>query len=298
MLTLFLALFQRLFAFLHRPWRRRPFLPYRQVSSVKGPFSHHRRKPQWVRREIVRLAALLSRPTCRAIAEILSRRFAQSRKMTVGRTFVNSVLRAKRYEIEVEKRRIKNAKPRQLPRNRVWGLDLTGKTDTGGRLHFVLGLLDHGTRANMSLVALVNKSSFALLGHLFLAIGRFGKPRAVRTDNEPIFTSRMFRFALALLGIRHQRTDPGCPWQNGRIERFFGTLKERLDRLAVDSAEALNGALAEFRFFYNHVRPHQNLAGFTPAEAWAGVDPFRVRVKDERWFEAWDGLLTGYYLRR
>jgi transposase InsO family protein len=251
-----------------------------------------------VRREIVRLAALLSRPTCRAIAEILSRRFAQSRKMTVGRTFVNSVLRAKRYEIEVEKRRIKNAKPRQLPRNRVWGLDLTGKTDTGGRLHFVLGLLDHGTRANMSLVALVNKSSFALLGHLFLAIGRFGKPRAVRTDNEPIFTSRMFRFALALLGIRHQRTDPGCPWQNGRIERFFGTLKERLDRLAVDSAEALNGALAEFRFFYNHVRPHQNLAGFTPAEAWAGVDPFRVRVKDERWFEAWDGLLTGYYLRR
>jgi putative transposase len=168
-----------------------------------------------VRREIVHLAALLSRPTCRAVAEIFSRRFAQSRKMKVGRTFVNSVLRAKRYEIQVERRRMKNARPKALPRNLIWGVDLTGKTDTGGKLHFVLGLLDHGTRANMSLVGLANKSSFTLLGHLFLAIGRFGKPRALRTDNEAVFTSSLFRFALFALGIHHQRTDPGCPWQNG-----------------------------------------------------------------------------------
>lgn len=113
-----------------------------------------------------------------------------------------------------------------------------------------------------------------------------------------IFMSRAFRFALFLLGIRHQRTDAGCPWQNGRVERFFGTLKEKLDRLAVDSFEALNQALGEFRFFYNHVRPHQNLDGKTPAEVWAGVDPFTARVREEYWFEAWDGLLRGYYLRR
>ena len=54
---------------------------------------------------------------------------------------------------------------------------------------------------------------------------------------------------------------------------------------------------AEFRFFYNHVRPHQNLYGSTPAEAWVGIDPFADSPK-EYWFEAWDGLLKGYYLRR
>ena len=66
----------------------------------------------------------------------------------------------------------------------------------------------------------------------------------------------------------------------------------------MDSFDALNQALAEFRFFYNHVRPHQNLGGATPAEAWAGVQPYVNKVKDEFWFEAWDGLLQGYYLRR
>ena len=84
----------------------------------------------------------------------------------------------------------------------------------------------------------------------------------------------------------------------GRVERFFGTLKQKLDRLAVDSLEALNGALGEFRFFYNNIRPHQNLGGATPAEAWAGIDPYTSRFKDEYWFEALDGLLRGYHLRR
>jgi len=79
---------------------------------------------------------------------------------------------------------------------------------------------------------------------------------------------------------------------------FTCFLKQKLDQLAVDSFEALQSALGEFRFFYNHVRPHQNLDGRTPAEAWAGVDPFAVRIKQEYWFKAWDGLLKGYYLRR
>jgi transposase InsO family protein len=55
------------------------------------------------------------------------------------------------------------------------------------------------------------QGSWTLLGHLFLAIGKYGKPRALRTDNEACFVSRTFRVALALAGVRHQRSDPGCP---------------------------------------------------------------------------------------
>jgi transposase InsO family protein len=51
-----------------------------------------------------------------------------------------------------------------------------------------------------------------------------------RTDNESNFSSPILTGALWTLGIRHQRTDPFCPWQNGRIERFFGTFKERILR--------------------------------------------------------------------
>ena len=85
-----------------------------------------------------------------------------------------------------------------------------------------------------------------MLGHLFLAIGKYGTPKFLRTDNESIFTSRLFRGALFLLGIRQQRSDPGCPWQNGRVERFFGTLKNKLDCLEVVSLDVLNVAPLRF----------------------------------------------------
>lgn len=109
-------------------------------------------------------------------------------------------------------------------------MDLTGKTDAAGNLHMIFGLIDHGSRVLLRLAALPNKSSWILLGNLFLAIGKYGKPCMVRTDNEACFTSRLFRTVLWLVGIRQQCSDPGCPWQNGRIERLFGTLKQKLDQ--------------------------------------------------------------------
>lgn len=255
-------------------------------------------KPAWVVREIIRLKALMPDTGCRSIANIFNRRFAASRKMTVGKSFVADMLRRHRYEIEILRRKIKHRVPHLTPRNLVWGLDLTGKTDEAGDLHMIFGMIDHGGRALLSLAALPNKCSWTLLGLLFLAIGKYGMPRAVRTDNEACFTSRLFRAALFLSGIRHERSDPGCPWQNGRIERLFGTLKAKLNLLEVVSFDALNGALDEFRFWYNHVRPHQHLGGTTPAEAWMSVNPFAAKIKGEYWFDAWDGLLQGYYLRR
>ena len=255
-------------------------------------------KPAWVVREIIRLKALMPDAGCRSIANIFNRRFAVSRRMTVGKTFVADTLRQHRYAIEILRRKIKHRVPPALPRNLIWGLDLTGKTDEVGNLHMIFGLIDHGSRILLGLAALPNKCSWTLLGYLFLAIGKYGKPRMVRTDNEACFNSRLFRAMLWLAGIRHQKSDPGCPWQNGRIERLFGTLKGKMNWLEVVSFDALNIALGEFRFWYNQVRPHQHLGGRTPAEAWDGVNPFAVKIKNESWFEAWDGLLQGYYLRR
>lgn len=234
---------------------------------------------------------------CRRIAATFNRRFACLKQMTVGKTFVHAVIRDHEYEIQVLRRKIKNAWPRRVPRNLLWGMDLTGTTDTQGMLHPLLGIVEHGSRLTLCLTALRDKCSATLLGHLLEAVRRYGKPKILRTDNEPVFTSIRFRLTLWHLGIRHQRIDPRCPWQNGRVERFFGTLKEKLDQWQVDGLDQLNGALRQFRFWYNHVRPHQHLQGRTPAEVWTGVDVFVRRAKRESWFEAWDGLLTGFYLR-
>jgi putative transposase len=130
-----------------------------------------------------------------------------------------------------------------------------------------------------------------------MAIGRYGKSRAIRSDNERVFTSHVFRSALRCLGIRHQRIDPGCPWMNGRIEHFFGTLKNSLNHWTVDDGQ-LQASLDMFRDWYCDARPHANLNGATPLEAWRGIDPFQARPVKIEPFDEWDGLLRGFRIMR
>jgi transposase InsO family protein len=259
-------------------------------------------KPDWVRKEIVRLKALMPDAGCRSIALVFNRRYAAHghihQRMTVGKTFVADVIKRHQYEITVLRRSIKHHVPPSMANNTVWAIDMTGKTDTTGQTHMILGLIDHGSRALLTLAALPNKTSWMLLGHLCLAIAKYGKPRALRSDNEAAFTSRLMRAALTCFGIRQQLTTPGCPWQNGRMERLFLTLKQKLNHVEVSSRDALNIALGQFCFYYNAVRPHQHLQGRTPAEAWAGLQSCKVAVTQAHWFEAWGGLLCGFYLRR
>ncbi len=155
----------------------------------------------------------------------------------------------------------------------------------------------HKSRVALTLIALKDKTTITLLRYLLDTIEHYGKPRIIRTDNEAQFRSWLFQIMLWLLNIRHHRIDLHCPWQNGRMERFFGTLKEKLNHWEVDDKDQLNGALTQFRFWYHHVRPHQYLNGRTPAEVWNGVDIYSKKPKQEYWFEAWDGLLQGFYLR-
>ncbi len=273
--------------------RDRGYGPRKQLpSSCRG-----QRKPVWVQREVLRLAALTGNG-CRSIADLFNRLHALSRSMTVSKSFVAYTVRAHRYEIEDLRRQIRRRPPRPTLGYAVWALDLTGKGDAAGQIHSVLGIEDHGSRALLVLEVLQRRNAWTLLGHLFLAVGRFGRPRAIRTDNEAVFRGRVFRSVLKLANVRQQFTVLGCPWMNGRIERLFGSLKQKLDQLQVDSRAALVELMAEFRTWYNHVRPHQNLGGVTPAEAWSGVDPYAQAPRQAIWFEAWDGLLTGYYLRR
>jgi len=154
-------------------------------------------------------------------------------------------------------------------------------------------VIGHGTRRCLDLQTLKDKSSVTTLRALLDAIEQHGKPQIIHTDNEPIFHRWIFRLASKRLGIQPQRTALHSPWQNGRIERFFGTLKAKLDRLIVNDRDALNEALGIFRFWYNEMRPHQHLQGRTPNEVWHGIDVYRRRIRRCVEYEAWSGLLQG-----
>lgn len=165
----------------------------------------------------------------------------------------------------------------------------------------VFGVIDHGSRICSQLAAVANKRSWTLIGHLCLAIGQYGKPRAIRTDNEAVFCSTAFKTFLKLVGIRHQRIPVCAPWCNGRIESFFGRVKPFIRQVNIHSPAGLQNALDEIRHFFNDVRPHQNLGGLTPAEAWQGLTPidiFRTSPKSAQLVQMLDGLLVGYHIRR
>jgi hypothetical protein len=126
---------------------------------------------------------------------------------------------------------------------------------------------------------------------------RYGSPKSVRTDNESCFTSQAYTVPLKLQGIRVQRSDMHCPWQNGRIERLFGSLQQHLNRISFDTAEQLQTLLNEFMVWYNTIRPHQHLQGRTPEEVWRGVDYTTTAPRSMDWCTGWDGLLSGAKLK-
>jgi len=253
---------------------------------------YHQPKPKWVKQKIIKLKALMPQAGCRAIAHTFNR-LHEHKGMTVSKSYVNTVIRNHQHDIRRLRRRLKHQRPKPVPFNLIWGMDLTGKFDTSGKLHHLLGMVEHQSRSCISLKPLIDKSSITLLECLIVAIKKYGKPKMIRTDNEAIFTSKVFRFGLWMLGIKHQRTEVACPWQNGKVERFFGTLKQKLNQWEVASFDELNHSLHLFRFWYNHVRPHDYLDGATPIEVWRGK---RSKPTKAQYFEAWDGLLNGYYL--
>jgi putative transposase len=267
---------------------------------------HWRSKPDWVRLAVFDLALGLPGAGYRTIAycfnlqqtALQSRQTAQGKTETVSisKSFVAKLLTSQRAALAQARRRASSrSQARREPVLTTWGMDLTGLPLTDGSSVPVFGIIDHGSRAMVALEPVATYSSLILLGKLLIAIGTHGKPKAVRSDNDAVFKTWLFRAVLRLIGVRQQFTDLGSPWQNGRIERFWRTLKSELrtkavrsrfngqdiqTRMKFASVNAMQSLLEAFRFSYNAHRPHQSMGGATPAMVWNGqIDAARLKLK-------------------
>jgi putative transposase len=96
------------------------------------------------------------------------------------------------------------------------------------------------------------------------------RPRII-SDNGPQFIARDFKEFIRICGMTHIRTSPYYPQSNGKMERWFKTLKGECIRVKTPlSLEDARRLVAEFVNHYNTVRLHSAIAYITPADKLAG----------------------------
>ena len=90
-------------------------------------------------------------------------------------------------------------------------------------------------------------------------------PEAVMTDNGNPYRSHLFAAELSRVGARQIFTPPYTPRWNGKVERFFQTLKrEWAYAHEWPSSARRTRALASFLRYYNRRRPHSSLGDRPP----------------------------------
>lgn len=156
--------------------------------------------------------------------------------------------------------------------NDVWAMDLKGWFRTGNGVRVdPLTVADAASRYLLVCHGLRQPRGPDVRRVLEGAFREYGLPWAIRTDNGPPFASVGLGGLSSLavwwvkLGILPERTEPGHPEQNGRLERLHRTLKAETASPPQATGRRQQQAFDAFRRTYNEERPHEALGQQPPA---------------------------------
>ena len=110
--------------------------------------------------------------------------------------------------------------------NEVWSMDFMSDSLTDGRAFRVLNVIDDYNRECLLSEGSLSFPSERVIRQLEELLVYYGKPKYIRTDNGPEFTSIVYRKWCKDNGIIRVYSEPGKPMQNGYIERFNRTFRE------------------------------------------------------------------------
>jgi transposase InsO family protein len=161
--------------------------------------------------------------------------------------------------------------------NERWQADITHWRLADGTEVEILNVVDDHSRVCISSIARLVFTGGQVWLVFLAAMGRWGAPAEVLTDNGAVFTGKQRgqgRVALevqcGLRGIRVSHSRPYHPQTCGKVERFHQTLKKWLAaQPPAATITALQRQLNRFQVYYNTIRPHRALGRRTPAQAYA-----------------------------
>jgi putative transposase len=229
---------------------------------------HYQERPladDGVMEQIAALAQAHPRYGYRRVWAVIRRSRRINRKR-VHRLWKQARLQVKR----VKRRRVRPERPAEVAAaypNHVWAYDFLEDRDAYGRVLQILTVMDEFTREGLAVDVAATTSAERVLGVLGRLVAQHGAPVFVRSDNGAEFVALAVQVWLAQRQIEALYIDPGSPWQNGKDERFNGTVRDEcLNMHLFTSVGEAQVRLEGFRKHYNEERPHSRLGYRTPSE--------------------------------
>ena len=170
------------------------------------------------------------------------------------------------------------SKPRFFERatpNQMWQSDIF-TFHVGGKNAYLIGFVDDYSRYVVGLDLYRSQSAENVLEVYRRAVGEYGVPKEVLTDQGRQYTNwrgkTRFELELQKDRVNHIKSRAHHPMTLGKIERFWKTIWE--DFLVRAKFESFESARERVRFWvkhYNHRRPHQGIEGLCPADRFFAI---------------------------
>jgi transposase InsO family protein len=140
----------------------------------------------------------------------------------------------------------------------IWAADFTELA--WEKKVYVATVLDLYTRRIVGLQVGIRKGTPLTMQALTNAVFHHPRPQIFHSDNGREYEAKSFVEVLTRLGIQISRSKPGCPWENGYQESFYGKFKLDLgDAKRYKTLGELVAAIYATVWAYNHTRIHSAL---------------------------------------
>ena len=244
-------------------------LIYRQVESASGERKLQLVVPAKYREAVLKLGHCTILGGHMGRVKTLARIQANFFWPGIGQEVARFVRSCDICQKTVDRGRIKPAPLHPLPIitspfERV-AVDLVGpiepRASDGSR--YILTLVDFATRWPEA-VPLRNIETSTVAEAMVGIFSRIGVPKQVLSDRGTQFTSAMMEEVLRLIACKGLRTTPYHPMGNGLCERFNGTLKKMLKRMAAEQPKEWPRFIAPLLFAYREAP--QSSTKFSPFE--------------------------------
>jgi transposase InsO family protein len=168
-----------------------------------------------------------------------------------------------------------------------WHVDIS-HLNVAGAFYFLCSILDGCSRCIVHWEIREKMEEIDVETILQRAREKFpGECPRVITDNGPQFIAKDFKEFIRIAGMTHVKTSPYYPQSNGKMERWYKTLKGDCIRVRVPlSLDEARRIVADFVEHYNHVRLHSAIGYVTPNDRLHGRHSEIFAERDRKLVEA------------